>query len=135
MTTNVRLVKIGHRIAELRHAAGIRQEDLAEKIGLSRSSVANIEIGRQELSITHLQNIADVLGSSVAEIACTPSMPWLELARRTFKSEREYQQLAEQCWRDHDYLTAIRYRGIAEGLQIARQHHVDVINDKSGGDS
>ncbi len=54
----------------------------------------------------------------------------LELARRRTATERAYQKLADDCWRDHDYLTAIRWRGVVEGLQIARDHHLDVLNPK-----
>jgi transcriptional regulator with XRE-family HTH domain len=124
---------IGLRIAKLRKAAGLRQQDIATALGLSRSSVANIETGRQELSASNLLVLAKLLGSAVSEITDSPSMPWLELAKRTYQSERHYEQLAEKAWRDNDYLTAIRFRGVAEGIGIARQHHLDVVAERPAG--
>lgn len=54
---------------------------------------------------------------------------WMELFTRVTTSECEYRALAGQAWRDHDYGNAIRYRGIADGLEIAREHHAQVIAD------
>jgi len=116
---------IGLRIAKLRKEAGLRQEDVAKALGLSCSSVANIETGRQELSASSLLVVAKLLGSAVSEIM-ESSMPWFELAKRTYASERHHEQLAEKAWRDHDYLTAIRLRGVAEGIGLARQCQLDL---------
>lgn len=38
---------LGARLAALRHAAGYRQEDLAKALFVSRSTIGNIEVGRQ----------------------------------------------------------------------------------------
>lgn len=38
------------------------QEKLAQIIGLSRTSVTNIEMGRQHVSLHHIYAIADALG-------------------------------------------------------------------------
>jgi hypothetical protein len=73
---------------------------------------------------------AEAVGSSVAEITATPPMPWLELARRNQAARLTYVGLAEDCWRTHDYLAAIRYRGVAEGLEMAQQHQAEVIADR-----
>jgi transcriptional regulator with XRE-family HTH domain len=37
----------GERVREARTAAGVKQDALADRLGLTRSSVANIEAGRQ----------------------------------------------------------------------------------------
>lgn len=44
----------GDRIADLRKASGWTQGDLASKLGIARSSVANIEGGRQEVGTANL---------------------------------------------------------------------------------
>jgi len=126
--TDARLAKVGHRIAELRKEKGWRQHDLAEAVGLTRSSIANIEVGRQELSLTNLWAIVDALGSTVGEITATPAMPWLELARRTFASQRAYTELAEKSWQSYSVVDAVRLRGMADGIGIARDHHLDLTN-------
>lgn len=57
----------------------------------------------------------------------TNKLPWIELGTRVTTSERIYTDLAEKSWRNHSYLDAIRYRGIAEGLAIASDHHANVV--------
>jgi transcriptional regulator with XRE-family HTH domain len=120
----------GDRVRTAREAAQIRQLDLATAVGLSRSSIANIEGGRQELSLPMAVQIAAVLDTTLAELLGgrrERSEPWLTLVTRITESERTYARLAEDCWRSHDYLTAVRYRGMAEGLDIARNHQASVV--------
>ena len=52
--------RIGRRIAELRHAAGISQEKLAELSGVGSSHIARIEMGRYSVGIDTLAKIAQV---------------------------------------------------------------------------
>ncbi len=51
-----------------RHRAGMRQEDLAEKAGVSRNALSAYENGAREPSVRSLQKLADVLGVSVWEV-------------------------------------------------------------------
>jgi transcriptional regulator with XRE-family HTH domain len=44
------LATVGERVRHLRRHAGMRQADLAERCGLSRTSIANIEAGRQTVT-------------------------------------------------------------------------------------
>lgn len=57
----------GRNLKRLRNAAGLRQEDLADKIGLNRTSVANMEAGRQATPWPKLILLADALGVSLDE--------------------------------------------------------------------
>lgn len=59
---NDQLKAIGGGIAAVRRMRGLRQEDLAAAAGLTRSSIANIESGRQDTTVTTLLAIAAVLG-------------------------------------------------------------------------
>ena len=52
--------RIGRRIAELRHKAGISQEKLAELSGVGSSHIARIEMGRYSVGIDTLSKIAQV---------------------------------------------------------------------------
>jgi transcriptional regulator with XRE-family HTH domain len=54
--------KLGQQIRDARMTAGLRQEDLAGFLGLSRSSVANIECGRQVMSAYNLVQLHGLLG-------------------------------------------------------------------------
>lgn len=59
---NDQLKVIGGGIAAVRRMRGLRQEDLAEAVGVTRSSIANIEAGRQDTTVTTLLAIASTLG-------------------------------------------------------------------------
>lgn len=56
----------------------------------------------------------------------------LELARRITKSERTYAGLAENAWEAFDVTTAVRYRGRAEGLEMAREHMLEIAAAERG---
>ncbi|MBD3676358.1 MAG: helix-turn-helix transcriptional regulator [Planctomycetaceae bacterium] len=59
--------EIGNRIREAR-AGKLTQDELAEKISMDRSSISNIELGRQKLFAHTLFQIALVLGVSPAHL-------------------------------------------------------------------
>lgn len=48
----------------LRTTLGWTQEDLAKKIGLTRTSVVNIEAGRQRVLLHDIEKIAGAFGST-----------------------------------------------------------------------
>jgi transcriptional regulator with XRE-family HTH domain len=52
----------GQRLAHVRRRAGISQELLAGRVGLSRTSIVNVEKGRQRVPLHMLVDFADVLG-------------------------------------------------------------------------
>lgn len=59
--------QIGQRIAELRKIKGLSQEDLAKNVKISRSSLAQIELGNRSIDIMELQKLSIVLGFSLDE--------------------------------------------------------------------
>lgn len=61
MDVNRLYIQLGVRIAQLRKKAGLNQEQLAQILGLSRTSMTNIERGRQRLQIHSLLAIAKAL--------------------------------------------------------------------------
>src|ERR1700679_1689839 len=52
---------IGMKITSARTAAGLTQQKLAVKIGLSRAAVANIEKGRQSLLVHVIYDLVNAL--------------------------------------------------------------------------
>lgn len=66
---------LGWRIRHLRLQAGLRQHHVAEKIGLSRASVTNIETDRQEPTIATLVTLSGLFGVSVGVLVGTEPMP------------------------------------------------------------
>lgn len=57
--------EIGKRIRSEREALGFSQKEIADEVGMSRTSIVNIEAGRQHLPLHTLCVIADALGISV----------------------------------------------------------------------
>jgi len=62
---------IGWRITRLRKTRGIRQQTLADAIGVTHSSIANAEVGRQRLPLDKLLAIAQSLGTTLPELLDT----------------------------------------------------------------
>ncbi|NTW01664.1 MAG: helix-turn-helix transcriptional regulator [Oscillochloris sp.] len=57
---------VGARVRERRHSLKMTQAHLAARVGLLRSSVANIEAGRQRITVHVLYHLCEVLGLDVA---------------------------------------------------------------------
>jgi transcriptional regulator with XRE-family HTH domain len=55
-------LELGRRVRDARTDAGVTQAHLAEEIQMTRSSVANLEAGRQRVPLHLLFAIADTLG-------------------------------------------------------------------------
>ena len=60
--------KLGQRIAELRRARKLTQEQLAEGVGCSVEFVSLVERGVNAPSVAGLENFANVLGVEVREL-------------------------------------------------------------------
>jgi transcriptional regulator with XRE-family HTH domain len=52
------LLRLGHRIRKLREQHGWTQVEMAERVGLDRSFLADVERGRRNISIRNLYVIA-----------------------------------------------------------------------------
>lgn len=69
MRKNAKLPKtLGKRIQKLRRNTDITQEELAEKIGISRAYMGFIEQGRYSASLEVLEKIAKVLKVKMSDL-------------------------------------------------------------------
>ena len=59
---------IGIRVREAREAKRYSQLELSKKIGYSRVSISNIEVGRQALPVYELHTIALLLGVDIRDL-------------------------------------------------------------------
>ena len=57
------------RLKELREAANFTQDELAERAGMSRAGIAQLEIGRRRPAWETLQKLATALGVSIEAFA------------------------------------------------------------------
>lgn len=62
------LVQIGLRVVERRHALGLSQKDLADRLDMAAPSVSMIEHGERNLTIRTLCKLADALEMTPAEL-------------------------------------------------------------------
>ena len=60
--------RVGERVRALRAGRGLTQLRLAERSGISRPSIANVEAGRQNVSLRQLCALAAALGVTVEEL-------------------------------------------------------------------
>ena len=56
--------QFGSKIEALRSALGLSQADLAERVGLERTSVCNIEAGRQRVLLDDVEKFAAAFATS-----------------------------------------------------------------------
>lgn len=131
------LAEFGKRVAALRVDAGFTRQHLAQAIGLARSSVANIERGHQEPGISTLIDISMALGVDVGQLLgfdpVRDPLPWHELANRINGTERRYRKLAADAFDGNDFQEAARLKSMADGLDVARTHHLHTLAEYREG--
>ena len=59
---------MNNRIEEIRKARGIRQEDFARSMGVSRQTISSLETGRYNPSIFLAYKIARFFGMTIEEV-------------------------------------------------------------------
>lgn len=101
----------GQLLAKKRSEAKLSQESLAKAVGLTRTSITNIERGRQPVNLHTLFLIAEILGLDVVDLL--PSLPKKSVAspvpREQFQrlSTRERKELEKLGSKDFNWLTKI----------------------------
>lgn len=59
---------MNNRIEEIRKAKGIRQEDFAKALGVSRQTISSLETGRYNPSIQLAHKIARYFGLTIEDV-------------------------------------------------------------------
>jgi transcriptional regulator with XRE-family HTH domain len=62
------LVSLGNRIRKLRKARGWTQIEMAERVGIDRSFLADVERGKRNVSILNLELIAKGFKVSLSQL-------------------------------------------------------------------
>lgn len=60
--------EIGQRLSQMREVSGLRQQDLCEIVGLSRTTISNIERGEHSPTIPTLIKICSAIGCRISDI-------------------------------------------------------------------
>jgi Zn-dependent peptidase ImmA (M78 family)/DNA-binding XRE family transcriptional regulator len=65
-------IEVGGRIAASRRACGLSQEELAGKVGLDRTAITKIEVGRRHINSLELVRLAEVLNRPLQSLVSAP---------------------------------------------------------------
>lgn len=87
--------EVGRRVRAARtgHRPRISQEDLGEIVGLSRTSITNLEKGRQKCLIHTLLSIANALDTDIKAL-----IPDLQPPKPDAKPDFKNNSISEQAW-------------------------------------
>lgn len=73
------MVKCGDRIAYMREKRGLTQEDLSNKLGISRASLSHYETNRRQPDYETLRNIANLFDISTDYLLGRTDDPHIEM--------------------------------------------------------
>lgn len=111
-------LEFGRALKKRRLAANLTQDDLAARVGLGRTSITNIEKGRQQVSLWLFSQLADAVGAD--PLSLLPGRPVLvadvelppELATAIASLEEDvHRQWARDFFRAPDALAALTGTG------------------------
>ncbi|MBE3586531.1 MAG: helix-turn-helix transcriptional regulator [Thermoanaerobacter sp.] len=110
---------IGKRIKELREQLGLTQEELAEKVGISRSALANYESGLREPKGDILVRFANALNTTTDYLLGKTSRTDKPDPERKNTIEEEFPEISRVLRRAGRKLTPADKRRIARIIQAA----------------
>ena len=61
------LVRYGKALRKLRMEKKISQEEFAEKCGLHRTYISDVELGKRNVSLENIERISNALGVSLSD--------------------------------------------------------------------
>ena len=61
------VIRYGRAVRKVRLEQGISQEELAERCGLHRTYISDVELGKRNLSLENIERIAISLNKTLAE--------------------------------------------------------------------
>lgn len=97
--------KIGSQLKELRIARGWRQSQVADKVGLSRSQVSNIEGGKRALTLATLKRFCEVFNIDISYFGIetenfNEAVDLTSRLEAIFNSEYVSEQKKDELYRD-----------------------------------
>lgn len=81
---------IGHKLKTLRKGRKLTQEQAAEKLGITRATVSNYEVGRRHPHVSELKRLAEFYGVGLDYFGVVPTDEMFDLlsrAREVFNNE------------------------------------------------
>jgi Zn-dependent peptidase ImmA (M78 family)/transcriptional regulator with XRE-family HTH domain len=90
--------EVGGRVATARQRAGFTQSELADRLGVHRSTVTRIESGQRQIDALELARLAELLGRSV-EWFLTEAPPTIASRRVGLSADQDVQRLEDELER------------------------------------
>lgn len=94
---------IGHKLKTLRKGRKLTQEQAAEKLGITRATVSNYEVGRRSPHISELKRIADFYGVGLDYFGIVPTDEVFDLlsrAKEVFNSDAVPKEKKEDLFKE-----------------------------------
>lgn len=93
--------EIGRKLKQLRKEKGLTQQIAAEKLGITRSTISNYEIGRRTPHLKDLQTIAELYGAGLEMFGVVQTDEALDLlirAREVFENPNVSKETKENLY-------------------------------------
>ena len=120
---------VGSRVREARTAAHLSQEQLAQRIGVTRSSVANLEAGRQDMNLSRIAGILAALGIDLNVLIQPGDLPVLPPAPHVVEITPVFEVCCITC--GSTVLDAPRSRAEA---RRSRDDHIVAMKARNNGE-
>ena len=94
---------IGKKLKQLRKSKGLTQEQVAEKVDITRSTISNYEIGRRTPHLKDLSALAAVFGVGLDYFGISPKDEAFDLiarAKEIFESADVPRRTKEELYRE-----------------------------------
>lgn len=94
---------IGKKLKQLRKTRGLTQDQVSERVDISRSTISNYEIGRRTPNLRDLSALANVFGVGLDYFGITPkdeAFDVLARAKDVFESTSVSRETKEELYRE-----------------------------------
>ena len=124
---------LARNLASLRHARGLTQDALAKSAGVPRSTIANLESGEGNPSLSVLVKVAGALGVPIDELLASPRAKvrkWTaaELAAQTQRSRRHERPLVPEPVPEEMLVVMDFAPGARDGRNAAPARHARILH-------
>lgn len=95
--------EIGSKLKTLRKGRGLTQEQLAEKLNISRASISNYEVGRRSPHLSELRRLAEFFGVGLDyfEVATTDEVfELVSRAKSVFNDPKVPKEQKEEIYKE-----------------------------------
>jgi len=107
--------ELGRRLKEAREACGLTQEDVGKRFGLSRSTIAQMELGNREVTSLELDRLAYLYGKDILHFL-SEGVPQGDVMTVLFRAHPELRQ-------DEPFLDSLRPT-LAVGRELSNLEHL-----------